>query len=80
MKPWKAFNRTNWPDAYCCINNNGEWFDSGADFNTALMWCSYRDGRFNYTQTEMIEHMNKSGYSIISLEQCRKMYEAGLIK
>jgi len=82
MKPWKEFNRTNWPDAYCCINDKGEWVDSGADFHTALLWVGYQTGipPMNPTTNELIDGMDKSGYSIISLKMCRTMYEAGLIK
>ncbi len=81
MKPWKDFNRTNWPNAFCCIDENGQWFDSGADFATAAYWVYMADsgGTGSPTTAEVLAHMDTTKCSIVSLPMCRTMYEAGLI-
>ena len=53
MKPWKEFNRMHSTDNfYGCVAPNGEWFDSGMMYTTAVSFCCYSAGRFGMTLEE----------------------------
>ncbi len=85
VKTWKEFNRMHSTDNfYGCIAPDGEWFDSGMVFTTAVSFCCYNAGYYNMTLQEEAEWMNteglKLGYSIVHSSMLKKMFEKGLLK
>mgnify|MGYP006142549083 FL=1 len=79
-KPWEKFKRfRGQDDFYGCVTKDGFWFDSSADFATAIHWVSRYHGQGELTKEEESEFMDESECSIIHSKTLQKMYEAGLI-
>jgi len=92
MKTWEDFRKfqsyrigANPDDFYGCVNAEGEWFDSGVAFGTAVHWCCCSAGQHHLdSEAAELEWLNtegrKRGYSIIHGTLLKQMYEKGLIK
>ena len=80
-KSWEIFKRfRGCDDFYGCVDKDGFWFDSAADFATAIHWVSRHHGHSEFTKKEESEFMKESECSIIHSSTLQRMYEAGLIK
>jgi hypothetical protein len=85
-KKWEEFVRCKQNAAggfYACVDGAGVWFDSAADFQTAIHWCVAACGQFGLSTEEELRFFNltpkQRGMSVIHSDILRKMWEAGLI-
>ena len=85
MQTWEEFNRMRGTEVfYGCVGPDGDWFDSGMAYSTAVSFCCAYAGKHGLSYRKEAEWMNnegaKLGYSVIHSSMLKQMYEKGLIK